>query len=245
MRKQGEVAMPGTRKPKGVVKSDFLYTMSPIGGSAAKPRGFYWGTIPFDAEETHPDYRGPLYTSHDIPAGPHPPPPRAGYVEEPFGTGFPLDYRPEPLIIDRRIGRPPWDVNPFVREVLLLSDRAKQLFEEIDAAAFQFVRLESFERDAAGDHPIAPYWLCDVIRCIDAVIRNQPDVTINHLENGTYTFNLESNGKVKFDAARIGAARVFRLAYKNPYVMMDGAARSLITKARLIGPQFALKGVKQ
>lgn len=230
---------------KARAKTDYLYTIDPIGGNPQGPRGFYWGTIPVDAHETHPDYRGPVFAALTIPAGPYGPPPRCGYLDPTYGTGFPLDYKPERLTIDRRIGEAPYDIAPFLRETLLLSDRAKQLFEEADAAAFQFVRLEAFERDARGDHPVAPYWLCDVVRCIDAVVRDQPGVKFESLEGGGDCIDVPSTGKVLFDASRIGAARVFRIAYNTMYVMVDGGVRSMITKARLVGHIFGLKGWKQ
>ncbi|WP_376717387.1 imm11 family protein [Bradyrhizobium sp. 62B] len=67
--------------------------------------------------------------------------------------------------MDRSLGRAPADWELF-HDYRLVSDRMKSLLETLDSEGVRFVRCETRYQDGRA----APtYWLCDVIRVLDAV----------------------------------------------------------------------------
>jgi len=78
----------------------------------------------------------------------------------PFQRGF-RDYAVRPRFrVGKRLGRKPYDVERY-SEYWLVSDRAKQLFDEIHASDFTYLAVDT-EFDP-GSEPTT-YWLCILSR---------------------------------------------------------------------------------
>ena len=71
-----------------------------------------------------------------------------------------LEHKP----VFRMYGKPPYFDTYFSERRLLISNRAKELFEEIDPDAFQFVECDA---QASDRTPLPPYWMMKVTRVVE------------------------------------------------------------------------------
>lgn len=203
------------------------------GGEVTIPRGRF--PVPPDGR---PDPAAPLYTGDGVDNKGHPWSPWAG-------TGFAEGYKPPPLILDRKLGRPPGDVVPWVRGAWLLSGPARQALAEIDPQAFDFVEVETFVRDRQGLHPTEPMWFADVVRVIDALDPEQPGYKRLSRDDGYTSAEPPSFfGKENiFMRIRIGDAHIFRLLYYKIFILCDDATRRQLRALKLRGFTFSEKGI--
>ncbi|MDA9435821.1 hypothetical protein XH88_29310 [Bradyrhizobium sp. CCBAU 51627] len=126
-----------------------------------------------------------------------PPPGRRGFP--------PLPESPR-LLIDRSLGRAPGDWELFYG-FRLASDRMKDLLESIDREGVVFLKCET--RSLTG--PAAPtYWLCDVIRVLDAIDEQKSQGTI--VDDGTpyRRYDLMAGARLVFKQQAVGSAHIFR-----------------------------------
>jgi hypothetical protein len=85
-----------------------------------------------------------------------PPPGRRGFRDYPEMPRF---------LFDKSVGRLPQDLEQF-HAYWLVSDRTKSVFEAVDLARFAVLACDV--RLPCGDYDGPPYWLCDVVRVLDA-----------------------------------------------------------------------------
>jgi Protein of unknown function (DUF1629) len=86
-----------------------------------------------------------------------PPPGRRGFQDYPEAPRF---------LFDKSAGRLPLDLEE-VGVYWLVSDRTKSVFEAVDPAGFAFLACDV--RLPSGDYDGPSYWLCDVLRVLDAL----------------------------------------------------------------------------
>jgi len=106
----------------------------------------------------------------------------------------------------------------------LISERAKQVLEQVDPDAFAFVKCEV--RFATGE--LGPdYWLCDVVRVLDAV-----DEAASRFD----VFSFSSSLVFREDA--VGSARIFRMSQRKTDVICDQSVKDACKAAGLKGFWF-------
>jgi uncharacterized protein DUF1629 len=149
--------------------------------------------------------------------------------------GFP-DYPESPrFLFDSKIGRPPRDIEQY-SYFWLISDRMKTVLEIVDQEAFAFARCEVRLSNGA---PGPAYWLCDVLRILDAVDEAASQVRIEYLPpNSTKFYNLTGGANLVFREDVVGSAHAFRLADLDLVVFCDQQIRDACKAVGLKGVRF-------
>lgn len=147
-------------------------------------------------------------------------------VLPPYGVPrLPASTAQVPFVFDKSVGQPPCDIE-LCFGWWLVSERTKALFERLDPEAFVFVPCEV--RTPRGRYDGPKFWLCDVVRVLDALDESQSRLRIGirddirFLDHGQkyYEF-LTFGGKLVFREAAIGNARIFRMAYMDLTYICD------------------------
>jgi hypothetical protein len=161
-----------------------------------------------------------------------PPPGRRGFRDYPEVPRF---------LFDKKLGRLPRDLELF-GNYWLVSDRTKSVFEAVDPAGFAFLACDV--RLPSGDYDGPPYWLCDVVRVLDALDEAQSRLTIGIRESKAYSdfgkkyYSLTGGRELVFRDDAIGDAHVFRMEYLRPVVICDQTMKDACKAARLKGIKF-------
>jgi hypothetical protein len=153
---------------------------------------------------------------------------------EPGQQGFPNYPEPPRVLFDKKLGRPPRDLE-LCSEYWLISDRMKTVLEAVDPAGVAFVRCEV--RLRGGE--LGPlYWLCDVVRILDAVDEMASRLRI-YDKQGRKTYSLVGGASLVFKEDVVGPAHVFRMAYMEPAVICDQLLKDSCKAAGLKGITFS------
>jgi hypothetical protein len=153
----------------------------------------------------------------------------------PNNRGFPGYPEAPRFLFDKKQGRLPRDLEQY-GDYWLVSDRLKSILEAVDAAGFAFVRCETVFRNGETG-PL--YWLCDVVRVLDAVDEERSQVRIGRQEKtGAKYYLLAGGADLIFKEDVIGDAHVFRLVPSTPTVICDQKVRDACKAAALKGPKF-------
>jgi Protein of unknown function (DUF1629) len=159
----------------------------------------------------------------------------------PGQRGF-RDYPEMPrFLFDKSVGRLPQDLELF-HAYWLVSDRTKSVFEAVDPAGFAFLACDV--RMPSGDYDGPPYWLCDVVRVLDALDEEQSRLTIGIREDKAYSdfgkkyYSIAGGNDLVFRDDAIGDAHVFRMEYLHPTVICDQTMKDACKAARLKGIKF-------
>jgi Immunity protein family (Imm11) len=152
----------------------------------------------------------------------------------PGRRGFP-DY-PEPprLRIDKKLGsRPPGELQVY-GEYWLVSDPMKTTLEAADRDACAFMKCDVQHADG---EPGPVFWLCDVVRVLDALEESASKVEIRQDPDGKrYSFVGRTSLIFKEDV--VGPAHIFRMAHMEPTVICDQQLKDACKAAGLKGIQF-------
>ncbi len=90
----------------------------------------------------------------------------------------------------------------------LVSDRTKQVLETIDPEGVVFMKCDVHFRDG---EPGPTYWLCDVLRILDAVDEDASKVGINYdQKTGQKGYGI-IGAKLVFKEEVVGPAHIFRV----------------------------------
>ncbi|HDS0949014.1 TPA: DUF1629 domain-containing protein [Stenotrophomonas maltophilia] len=157
-------------------------------------------------------------------------PPRA--VLRPRNGGFPALKETPRLTYHPDQGSPPQDLEGGMSGYWLVSDRLRQVMEDIDAGAFAFaeVHYEASDGGMAGG-----YSLCDVTRTLDALNEGMSVLNIevsDEFEAGKF-YDLTGEVRLAFHPEVLRGAHVFRLAFHGG-VFCDRVFRSAVEKAGVI-----------
>ncbi|MGT2501666.1 imm11 family protein [Bradyrhizobium guangxiense] len=137
------------------------------------------------------------------------------------------------LLIDKSLGRAPADWELF-HDYWLVSERMKSLLETLDLEGVRFERCET----RYGDGRAAPtYWLCDVIRVLDAVDEAKSVLEIKYPTPDCKVYDLSKRTSFAFKEDKVGAAHIFRLAFF-PMVVCDQALKDACKEAGIRGIGF-------
>ena len=150
----------------------------------------------------------------------------------PPGTrGFP-DYPEAPIIlIDKKLGKPPRDLELFGC-YWLVSAKAKNLFESLDHQAFSFCKCETrFPDGTEGPE----YWLCDVLPMLDAVDEENSIMNIIIGKNGGKSYSFVGNLDVKIREDIVSNHKIFRLLYHWSVVICDNSFKTACKELKNVG----------
>ena len=154
-------------------------------------------------------------------------------MSPPGERSFPPLSAPLRLLIDRSLGRAPADWELF-HDFWLVSDRMKGVLEAVDREGVAFLKCESrsLGRKAAPD-----YWLCDVIRVLDAIDEEKSQGEI--LEDGTESRRYSPMGRpsLVFKEEAVGSAHIFRPRFWGK-IICDQTMKDACKSAGMRGIRF-------
>jgi hypothetical protein len=130
-----------------------------------------------------------------------------------IGSGFwPMEV--PVFAVSAEWGRLPLaDVEAAVgRNLWLISDRCKAVFESLDREAFEFQPVEIVERDSQRPLSGLRYWLCDVVRYLDALDEEKSKARVEILSNGVKRV-IPRIGSEVFRPGIVRGNEAFRLMY--------------------------------
>jgi hypothetical protein len=154
-------------------------------------------------------------------------------MPEPGQQGFPNYPEPPRVLFDKKLGRPPRDLEEC-SGYWLISDRLKTVLETVDPAGVAFVRCEVRLR---GGEPGPTYWLCDVVRVLDAVDEMASRLRI-YDEQGRKKYSLVGGASLVFKEDVVGSAHVFRITHAKSLVICDQHLKDSCKAAGLKGIKF-------
>ena len=144
---------------------------------------------------------------------------------------------PPRVLIDRSLGRALRDLETC-HEYWLVSDQLKVMLEAVDRDGVAFVRCDVRNRDG-GEGPV--YWLCDVLRVLDAVDEGASRVKV---EQDTYQgqpwkgYSLLGGANLIFREDVVGSAHIFRMRYLEAQIICDEKLKDACKKSGLRGITF-------
>jgi hypothetical protein len=154
-------------------------------------------------------------------------------IPPPGQRGFPVFEETPCFVFDKRRGRMPRDLEEF-HDYWLVSDRMKRVLEAVDAEGIAFEKCETRvpTGESGGD-----YWLCDVLRIIDAVDEAASNLKIEW-DRGHKIYSLMGGANLVFDKSAVGPAHVFRMAHLEASVICDSLFKTKCNAAGLKGIDF-------
>ena len=106
----------------------------------------------------------------------------------------------------------------------------------MDPESVAFVRCETRYPDRTEG---AVYWLCDVIRVLDAVDEEKSRLKVVHYpENNSKTYSLVGGAELVFKTDVVGTARLFRARHMESYILCDQQLRDACKNAGVKGLAF-------
>lgn len=211
----------------GAPQQRWLYRVEIGVGAKANP-GLKWINQPTDdSNDPYPD----------VPNGQNQQP-RGG--SNGIGTGLPRSLASPTFLLDSAHGRVDLcDVEAELRDLWIVSDRAKQLFESLDADAFEFQEI-AWVPNARGAQQ-ERRWLCDIVRFVDALVeeKSQPYVTT---DPSGVRFASPQGFPAFFSQSAIGRNHIFRLKYDPLFIACDWTFRDAFQSAKFTNLHFETAG---
>ncbi|NTA59827.1 DUF1629 domain-containing protein [Agrobacterium tumefaciens] len=136
-------------------------------------------------------------------------PPRL--IVRPEKGGFPeLTEKPH-IAYDKKLGKPPRDLESSLSGYWFVSERLKDIFEDVDPEAFAFAECDYTLPDGSKGQR---HFLCDVVRSIDALDEEASDVRVKYYPNhetgvDEKLYSVVGGASLRFDEDAVGVARVF------------------------------------
>ena len=151
----------------------------------------------------------------------------------PKERGFVSFPEPPRLVIDKSLGRAPTDWEMF-HDYWLVSDRMKTLLETLDPEGLRFVECDTRYPDGSA----APtYWLCDVVRVLDAVDEANSVLEIEYLAPDREVYRFRRRSCLLFKEEIVGKAHIFRLCFY-PMIVCDQVVKDACKQAGIRGIGF-------
>lgn len=161
------------------------------------------------------------------------------------GSGVPVGMEQPLLVFERPMGSLPFvDVLLIHRGLWLVTEAAQSVFANTDREAFEF--CEAITRLHDGSEG-PKYWVCDVVRFLDAVDEAVSPVTVTVHPSVTTGASMRSvsyslGADNVFKASVINGFHVFRALYAPGDVFCDEFAARAIERARLVGLHVSPRG---
>ncbi|HIE5095455.1 DUF1629 domain-containing protein [Stenotrophomonas maltophilia] len=167
-------------------------------------------------------------------------PPRL--IVRPRTGGFPSLRDVPRLVYHPREGVPPEDLEGGMSGYWLVSERLRQVMEAVDPDAFVFSDTDYRLADGSKG---PTYFLCDVIRTLDALDEEASmlNIVISDDYEGGKHYSLAGGTRLAFKSSVLGSSHVFRLAFHGGVfcdrVFKDAvAAAGIVTAKRTNGLWF-------
>lgn len=156
-------------------------------------------------------------------------------IPPPGQRGFP-DFPELPhLVFDKALGRrPPRDLERY-HDHWLVSDRMKAVLQRLDPDGVTFVKCLSRANRGSVAHD---YWLCDVLRILDAVDEQNSRLRIEINSTGYKWYSLMGGASLRFREEIVGSAHIFRLRFSISHVVCDQTMKDACKDAGLKGIAF-------
>ena len=149
-------------------------------------------------------------------------------------TGDPNQYPEKPhLVYSPTRGDMPRDLEGWAG-LWIVSERLKQVFEATDHEGFAFTACDFTLADGS---PGPQYYLCNVVRTLDALNEEESEVRIKHEPSGRKIYSFRGGARLAFRAEVIGLSHVFRTPYSRD-VFCDALLRDACKAAGLTGLWF-------
>jgi hypothetical protein len=151
-----------------------------------------------------------------------------------------LDELPR-FVFDKSRGTLPRDLEIYYA-AWLISDRTKVVFESVDPKAFSFVPCTVRTPKGVWDGP--RYWLCSVLRVLDALDESRSRLRIGVRDDPRYRnfgrkyYEFFGGAELVFKEDLIGDAHVFRMAHYESCAICDQEMRAACKSAGLRGLLF-------
>ncbi|WP_349999338.1 DUF1629 domain-containing protein [Stenotrophomonas lacuserhaii] len=155
-------------------------------------------------------------------------PPRM--ILRPTKGGFPELSETPRLVYSPDKGDPPQDLEGGISGYWMVSRRLKQVLSQVDPDGFEFVEADYRLSDGTKG---PPYYLCDVIRELDALDEVASRLTIEESDEypaGKF-YDLTGGSSLAFRKDAVGDAHVFRTPYSGRLVFCDRRLRDAIFAA--------------
>ena len=140
------------------------------------------------------------------------------------------------FLFDNSAVRRPRDLAPFYY-AWLISDRTKAVFESVDPNGFEFAQCTVRVRKGTWDGP--PYWLCQVVRVLDALDECRSRLKIGICDDprkrtfGQKHYDFRGRTELVFREDLIGDAHMFRMAYYDYWAICDEELKNACKSAGL------------
>jgi len=144
-------------------------------------------------------------------------------------------------VFDKSRGRLPRDLERYY-EAWLISDRTKVVFESVDPKAFSFAPCVVRTPEGAWDGP--RYWLCQVLRVLDALDESRSRLRIGIRDDPRYRdfgqkfYEFFRGAELVFREELIGDAHMFRMVHYEGWAICDQELKEACRSAGLRGLLF-------
>jgi hypothetical protein len=148
---------------------------------------------------------------------------------------------PPRYVFDKSVGRLPRDLE-LCYEVWLISDRTKDVFESVDPKGFSFAPCTVRVPKGVWDGP--RYWLCKVLRVLDALDESRSRLRIGIRDDPRYRdfgqkfYEFFGGVELVFKENLIGDAHMFRMAHYESCAICDLELKDACKSAGLKGLLF-------
>jgi len=119
----------------------------------------------------------------------------------------------------------------------LVTDRMKRVLEDVDADAFCFTACDV--RLAKGK-PSSLYWLCDVMRVLDALdeAKSRVEIYMDEFNKKSYSLLVPDGARLIFRDDAVGSTHIFRMAHYEDAIICDDVLKDACKTAGLQGIRF-------
>jgi hypothetical protein len=154
---------------------------------------------------------------------------------------LPHFVEPPRFVFDKRIGGLPRDLESYYG-FWLVSDKTKAVLEAVDPQGVSFALCDM--RVPHGTYEGPRYWLCDVLRVLDAVDEAHSRLITGIRDDERYRdfgkkfYSFAGGAELVFRETVVGKAHVFRMAYDESVVICDRELRDACKAAGLMGVSF-------
>jgi len=138
------------------------------------------------------------------------------------------------LVIDRSLGRPPVDWELF-HDFWLVSDRMKNVLESVDRDGVAFLECET---RSTGRKAAPVYWLCDVVRILEAVDEEKSRFEVLDEGKQSRRYNGMALSSFVYREEAIGSAHIFRLRFMKSRIICDQIMKDACRAADVRGIGF-------
>lgn len=160
---------------------------------------------------------------------------------DPGTRGFPIYPEPPHFLLDRRLGRDVQDIETYTA-YWLISDRMKRVLESIDPAGFAFCKCKTELRNGEEG---PPYWLCDVLRVLDAIDEEKSRIFVKYESTGKKIYLPSLGNDCVFKKKIVENIHIFRLTFLELRTICDEKLKLACKAQNLKGIEFSEVGIEQ